>query len=106
MVRCDRSSPINPSGTLDLGLGFGRQPSGSVFLEKLTPRFNAVWEESTGQERTGSVFEGIECQLTERMVVDLSAQPFSVVDGPPDHQVVLGYRLLWANPGDSIIKAG
>jgi hypothetical protein len=87
------ASPSNPAGTFDLGLGFGRQLSGSRFMEKLTPHLNAEWERSTGQGRTFFGFEGVEYQVTERLAFDLSAQQSAAQGTAPDHQLAFGFTL-------------
>src|SRR5262249_43334538 len=43
-------SPTNPSGTFDLGAGYGFRLKPSGPLGHLTPHLNAVWEKSTGIE--------------------------------------------------------
>jgi hypothetical protein len=84
------SSPSNPSGTVDVGFGFGRQLSGSPLLEKFTPHFNAAWEKSTGQPRAFLIFEGVEYQITEQLAFDISAQHFALAGNATDHQIVFG----------------
>jgi hypothetical protein len=88
-----RPSDSNPAGTLDLGVGFGRQLSGSALLEKLTPHLNAEWEKSTGQNGALLAAEGIEYQVTEQLALDLSAQHFASAGRAPDHQIALGMTL-------------
>ena len=83
----------NPAGTLDLGMGFGRQLSGSNLLEKLTPHFNAEWEKSTGQNGALLATEGIEYQVTEQLAFDLAAQHFASAGRAPDHQIAFGMTL-------------
>ena len=86
-------SDSNPAGTLDLGMGFGRQLSGSVLLEKFTPHLNAEWEKSTGQNGALLAAEGIEYQVTEQLALDLSAQHFASAGRGPDHQIAFGMTL-------------
>ena len=88
-----RSSANNPAGTMDAGIGFGRQLSGSPLLEKLTPHLNAGWERSTGVPRAFSTAEGIEYQITERLAADVSAQQFTGAGNPPDRQIAFGITL-------------
>ena len=83
----------NPAGTLDLGMGFGRQLSGSNLLEKLTPHFNAEWEKSTGQNGALLATEGIEYQVTEQLAFDLAAQHSASAGRAPDHQIAFGMTL-------------
>ena len=80
----------NPAGQYDAGFGFGRQLSGSKFLERFTPHFNGDWEKPTGQGRALAAFEGIEYQATDRIAFDLSFQQFAVRHSAPDHQIVIG----------------
>lgn len=87
------SSPSNPAGTFDVGLGYGRRLAASGLLGKFTPHGNAVWERSTGLERVVSVFEGVEYQMTDRLAFDLSGQHFGINASAPDNQVVFGITL-------------
>ena len=89
------SSPTNPAGTFDLGLGYGRNLSGSDFAEKFTPHCNVVWEKPTGHPPALSVFEGVEYQMTPRFAFDLSAQHFTVTGGVTDHQVLFGIAVTF-----------
>jgi len=84
------SSPTNPAGTIDVGLGYARNLSGSDLLSKFTPHVNVLWEKSTGMTRQVSLFEGVEYQVLERLAFDLSAQHIAVAGGATDHQLVLG----------------
>ena len=89
------SSVTNPAGTMDAGFGYGRNLSGSPFLEKFTPHFNAIWERSSGVSGTLALFEGVEFQMTERVGFDISGQHFGIhgltPNNPtPDNQVVFG----------------
>jgi len=86
-------SDSNPAGTLDLGVGFGRQLSGSHLLEKLTPHLNAEWEKSTGQNGALLAAEGIEYQVTEQLAFDLAVQHFASSGRTPDHQISVGMTL-------------
>lgn len=83
-------SESNPAGTLDIGLGFGRQLSGSALLEKFTPHLNAEWEKSTGEHPALLASEGIEYQATERLALDVSAQHFASARRAPDHEISVG----------------
>jgi hypothetical protein len=87
------SSESDPAGTFDLGLGFGRQLSGTNWLEKFTPHLNAEWEKSTGQNTALLAFEGIEYQVTEQLAFDLAAQHFASKGRAPDHQIAFGMTL-------------
>jgi hypothetical protein len=84
------SSPTNPSGTLDIGLGYGRRLMASGPLGHLTPHVNWLYERSTGSGAQISLFEGVEYQITDNVAVDFSAQHFSVWGGQVDHQIVVG----------------
>jgi hypothetical protein len=86
-------SDSNPAGTLDLGVGFGRQLSGSSLLEKFTPHFNAEWEKSTGQNGALLAAEGIEYQVIEQLAFDIAAQHFASAGRAPDHQLSFGMTL-------------
>jgi len=86
-------SDSNPAGTLDLGMGFGRQLSGSSLLEKFTPHLNAEWEKSTGQSGVILAAEGVEYQVTEQLALDLSAQHFASPGRGPNHQIAFGMTL-------------
>jgi hypothetical protein len=86
-------SDSNPAGTLDLGVGFGRQLSGSHVLEKLTPHLNAEWEKSTSQNAALLASEGIEYQVREQLAFDLAAQQFASTGRAPDHQIAFGMTL-------------
>ena len=85
-----RSSATNPAGTFDVGLGFGRQLSGSHFLERFTPHTNFEWEKSTGVERAFLIAEGMEYQITDRLGFDVSGQHFIGAGNPADHQIAFG----------------
>jgi hypothetical protein len=83
-------SDTNPSGTLDIGTGYGFRLAPSGALGHLTVHTNCLWEKSSGTERQISVFEGVEYQITEPVAVDFSAQHLNVWGGQIDHQVVIG----------------
>jgi hypothetical protein len=84
------ASPTNPSGTLDIGAGYGYRLKPSGPLGHLTAHANWLWEKSTGTVRQMSVFEGVEYQITDPVAVDFSAQHLSLWGGPTDHQIVIG----------------
>ena len=84
------NSVTNPAGTFDAGFGFGRQLSGSHWIEKFTPHFNAEWERSTGTSSALLASEGIEYQITDHLALDASAQHFATSGSAPDHQLVFG----------------
>ena len=83
-------SPNNPAGTWDFGAGCGRRLAASGAWGHLTPHVNAVYERSTGLQRTWAGFAGIEYQITERIAVDFSGQRFGLAGGTPDRQAVIG----------------
>jgi hypothetical protein len=87
------SSATNPSGTVDLGAGYGYRLKPSGPLGYVTAHTNWVWEKSTGVERQISVFEGVEYQITEKVAVDFSAAHFNAWGGAIDHQVVIGMTI-------------
>ena len=84
------SSPTNPAGTFDIGAGYGRRLTAAGALSHITPHVNWLYEKSTGNVRTVSLFEGVEYQVTERFAVDFAGQHFSVWGGAVDHQVTIG----------------
>jgi hypothetical protein len=83
-------SDTNPSGTLDIGAGYGYRLASSGALGHLTVHTNYLWEKSSATERQVSIFEGVEYQITEPVAVDFSAQHLNVWGGQIDHQVVIG----------------
>lgn len=87
------SSSTNPAGTVNAGFGYGRQLSGSRFLERLTPHVNGEWEKSTGQARNLLATEGVEYQITERLAFDLAGQHFAAPGSATDNQVAFGMTL-------------
>jgi len=88
-----QSSATNPAGTIDAGLGFGRQLSGSPLLEKFTPHINAEWERSTGLPRGLLASEGVEYQITEHLAFDVAAQQSTGAGNPGDRQIAFGITL-------------
>jgi hypothetical protein len=86
-------SPTNPAGTWDFGGGFGRRLAASGAWGHLTPHVNAVYERSTGFERTWAAFAGVEYQITERIAVDFSGQRYGLAGGSPDRQLVIGLTM-------------
>jgi len=93
------ASPSNPAGTFDAGLGYGRRLKASGFLGHFTPHSNVVYEKSTGADRTVSLFEGVEYQITEKFALDFAGQHFNVAGGPIDHQIVVGITVNLGRPG-------
>src|SRR5262245_49318281 len=72
------TSPTNPAGIMDVGLGYGRRLASSGPLGHLTPHVNWLWERSTGAGGAQiSLFEGLEYQITENFALDFSGQHFS-----------------------------
>ena len=82
-------SATNPSGTFDLGAGYGYRLKPAGALGHLTAHANWLWERSTGIARQISVFEGVEYQITEKVAVDFSAQHLAAWGGTTDHQIVV-----------------
>ena len=86
-------SASNPSGTFDLGAGYGYRLKPSGALGHLTVHTNWLYERSTSVYRQVSVFEGIEYQITERVALDFSAQHLSAWGGATEHQVVVALNV-------------
>ncbi len=85
------ASVTNPAGTFDVGVGYGRRLAAGGLLGKFTPHANFVYEKSTGVERIRAAFEGVECQITDKVSIDLSGQHFSVPGGGAvDNQILVG----------------
>jgi hypothetical protein len=84
------SSATNPAGTFDVGAGYGFRLMATGPLSHLTPHANWLYEKSTGEGRTISLFEGIEYQITENVALDFSGQHFNAWGGAVDHQVAVG----------------
>ncbi|HTM51445.1 MAG TPA: hypothetical protein VL285_22270 [Bryobacteraceae bacterium] len=87
------STATNPAGTFNVGAGYGRRLEASGLLGHFTPHTNVIYERSTGAGRLVSIFEGLECQITEKLAVDLSGQHFDVVGGQIDHQIVVAFTI-------------
>jgi len=81
------SSTTNPAGTWDFGAGFGRHLAAKGVLSRFTPHVNAIWERSTGFERSFSTFGGVEYQITPRVAFDVSSQRVGLTGGA-DRQVL------------------
>jgi hypothetical protein len=86
------SSTSNPSGTWDVGGGFGRPLAAKGALARFTPHVNAMWERSTGFEHSLSAFAGVEYQITPRIAVDASGQRIGLTSGA-DRQILLGMTI-------------
>jgi hypothetical protein len=84
------ASASNPAGSLDLGGGYGRRLAASGLLAHFTAHGNFLVEKSTGIARQVSLFEGFECQFTDKVALDVSSQHFSVSGGQRDQQLVVG----------------
>jgi hypothetical protein len=91
------SSITNPSGTWDFGAGFGRRLAAKGMLGHVTPHVNAVWERSTGFERTFSGFAGVEYQITPRVAFDATGQRIGLTAGA-DRQILLGMTINLGKP--------
>uniref|UniRef100_Q024D5 Transporter n=1 Tax=Solibacter usitatus (strain Ellin6076) TaxID=234267 RepID=Q024D5_SOLUE len=87
------SSPTNPAGVFDIGLGYGYQLSNSGPLSHLTPHVNAVYEKATGTTRQISLFEGIEYQVTNPFSIDFSFQHIALWGGQTANQFIAGITL-------------
>jgi hypothetical protein len=78
-------------------LGFrrriGRRLAASGAWGHITPHVNAVYERSTGFERTWAGFAGVEYQITERIAVDFTGQRYGLASGSPDRQLVIGLTM-------------
>lgn len=86
-------SPTNPAATLDIDAGFGRRLRSAGILRRLTLHGNAVCEKSASVPRQISLFEGVEYEFSEKVALDVSAQHFNVIGGPPDNQLVFGLTM-------------
>lgn len=91
------SSVTNPAGTWDLGAGFGRRLAMKGMLGHFTPHVNAVWERSTGFDRTFSAFAGVEYQITPRVAFDAAGQRIGLTTGA-DRQILLGMTINLGRP--------
>ena len=92
------SSATNPAGSFNLGVRYGRRLAASGFLGRFSAHINLVSEQSTGVDRLVSAFEGVECQLSEKVALDVSTQHWSVVGGIVDHQIVAGLTVNLGRP--------
>jgi hypothetical protein len=86
-------SDTNPAGTFDLGAGFGRHLAAKGPGSRLTAHANWLYERSTGVPRQMSLFEGVECQITSNLAIDISGQHFAVWGGTVDHQISVGLNI-------------
>lgn len=81
----------NPAATLDAGFGGGRRLATSGFAGHLTAHGNYLWERSTGARGFHSLFEGLECQINDRLSIDVTAQHIGLGNGSTaDHQILAG----------------
>jgi len=87
------SSPTNPAGVFDIGVGYGYQLSNNGPLSHLTPHVNVVYEKATGSTRQISLFEGIEYQVTNPFSIDFSFQHIALWGGQTSTQFVAGITL-------------
>lgn len=85
-----RSSPTNPAGTVDIGLGFGRRLAASGAIGHFSPHVNAGWERSTGVPRIASLLEGVEYQIIDQLAFDVSAQQVAAFGHRADRQLIFG----------------
>jgi hypothetical protein len=86
-------SADNPSGTWDIGGGYGRAIGG-----KFTAHGDVQYERSTGIAGAWSLFEGVEYQYTDNLAIDVSAQHISLFGGERDHQLVAGITMNLGKP--------
>jgi hypothetical protein len=91
------SSTTNPAGTWDFGAGFGRHLAATGTLSRFTPHLNAIWERSTGLDRSSSIFAGVEYQITPRVAFDVSGQRIGLTGGA-DHQVLVDMTINLGRP--------
>jgi hypothetical protein len=91
------SSNINPAGTWDFGVGYGRHLASKGALAHFTPHFNTVWERSTGFDGIASAFAGVEYQITDRVSFDATGQRVGF-RGPVDRQVQIGMTINLGKP--------
>ena len=87
------SSPTNPAGTIDVGIGVGRRLAAGGALGHFSPHVNAGWERSTSVPRIASLLEGIEYQIVEQVAFDLSAQQVAAFGQRADRQVIFGLTI-------------
>lgn len=93
-----RSSPTNPAGTTDVGIGFGRRLAARGWLGHFSPHVNAGGERSTGVPRIGSLLEGVEYQIVDNLAFDVSALQVATTGQRPDRQVIFGLTVNLGHP--------
>ena len=86
------SSISNPAGSWDVGVGLGRHLAEKGVLQQITPHMNAIWERSTGVERTLSAFAGVEYQITPRVAFDVTGQRIGL-PAASDRQILAGMTI-------------
>lgn len=92
------SSPTNPAGTFDVGVGIGRRLAAGGVLGHFSPHVNAGWERSTGVPRIASLLEGMEYQMVDRVAFDVSAQQVAATGQRPDRQLIVGMTVNLGHP--------
>lgn len=83
----------NPAGVWDFTAGYGRRLAPAGLAGHFTAHATTQLERSTGFEPNLSVFAGIECQITPRFALDVSAQRFGLTGGFPDRQIMLSLTI-------------
>lgn len=92
------SSPTNPAGTIDVGVGFGRRLASGGWLGHFSPHGNAGYERSTGVPRIASLLEGVEYQIIDALAFDVSAQQVAAFGQRADRQVIFGITANLGHP--------
>ena len=92
------SSPTNPAGTVDIGLGMGRRLAPGGFIGHFSPHVNAGWERSTGVARIASLLEGVEYQIIDQLAFDFSAQQVAAYGRRADRQVIFSVTANLGHP--------
>lgn len=92
------SSPTNPAGTVDIGLGMGRRLAAGGALGHFSPHLNAGWERSTGLPRIVSLLEGVEYQIVNAVAFDFSAQQVAAFGQRADRQVIFSITANLGHP--------
>lgn len=91
-------SPTNPAGTLDGGVGFGRQFGRTGSRHPVTLHTSAIYERSTDFHGFPSFYEGAGIQLSKKVTLDVTASQLGSTDNGYDHQVQAGLIVNFGNP--------
>lgn len=85
-------SPTNPAGSWETGGGYARRWARLVLFG------NTLYDRSTGESGSLSVFEGGSWDLTEHWELDVVGQHFNVRGGEVDHRLYLGLTINLGRP--------